>query len=224
MSKLKKIILTLGVVIVILIIFSFQFIIKVKTECEGQYGDCPKEIESGIRNQESRNLYQTKQKVSKYLKNNIQVSDYSTQFKFPNFLKVDILIKKPAYMIKNSEGKSVLVDREGLVLNSGNNILTIPTLTTSENLKDVGEKINDNQLFALKLIEGVYEMYQVNTGNMIDNSLTVELSSGIEVIFPIDGDIQVLLGSLRLVFAKIESNVTGTYSQIDLRFKSPVLR
>jgi hypothetical protein len=127
-------------------------------------------------------------------------------------------------MIKNNEGKSVLVDRDGLILSSGNSILTIPTLITSENLKNVGEKTNNNQLFALKLIEGVYEMYQVNTGKMIDNSLTVELVSGIEVIFPIDGDIQVLLGSLRLVYAKIESNITGTYSQIDLRFKSPVLR
>lgn len=234
MSKFKKIILAASVIVVILVAFSFQFIIKVKTECESQYGDCPRELEDGIKNlsrragsgsaRESGNLYQTKQKVSKYLKNNIQVSDYSTQFKFPNFLKVDILIKKPAYMIKNNEGKSILVDREGLVLSSGNSVSIIPTLTISENLKNIGEKINNNQLFALKLIEGVYEMYQVNIGNIIDNSLTVELTSGIKVIFPIDGDTQVLLGSLRLVYAKIESNVTGTYSQIDLRFKSPVLR
>ena len=84
-------------------------------------------------------------------------------------------------------------------------VLLLPTVIVSGDLKKVGEKINDNQLFALKIIEGVNQMYQVSTGKIIDNSLHVELASGIEVIFPVDGDIQVLLGSLRLVYAKVES-------------------
>ena len=53
MSKLKKIILALTGCNFSFIISSFQFMIRVKTECESQYGACPKELESGILNLES---------------------------------------------------------------------------------------------------------------------------------------------------------------------------
>jgi hypothetical protein len=186
-------------------------VINVKTECRTQYGSCPFELESG-------KLYQTKQKIAKSLKNNFLVIDYSTQFKFPNILLVNVLIKKPFFVLKNDANQSVAVGADGIVLSTVNNSI-LPTVIVLGNLKKVGEIVDTNHLFALKLIQGVYEMYQINTGKIIDNSLVVELPEGIEVIFPIDGDIQVLLGSLRLVYSKKDG-----FHEIDLRFKNPVLR
>jgi len=200
------------VLIVVLVVFFLSpLVINVKTECRTQYGSCPFELESG-------KLYQTKQKIAKSLKNNFLVIDYSTQFKFPNILLVNVLIKKPFFVLKNDANQSVAVGADGIVLSTVNNSI-LPTVIVLGNLKKVGEIVDTNHLFALKLIQGVYEMYQINTGKIIDNSLVVELPEGIEVIFPIDGDIQVLLGSLRLVYSKKDG-----FHEIDLRFKNPVLR
>ena len=66
-------------------------------------------------------------------------------------------------------------------------------------------------------------MYQVATGKM-DADLTVELASGVTVIFPVEGDSDALLGALRLIYTKIQKESLGKYKEIDLRFDSPVLR
>jgi hypothetical protein len=68
-------------------------------------------------------------------------------------------------------------------------------------------------------------MYQVRDFTVQDDSLLVELPGQIRVIFPLDGDSQILLGSLRLIYSKIQNEGNPEkYSQIDLRFKNPVLR
>jgi len=50
------------------------------------------------------------------------------------------------------------------------------------------------------------------------------MKDGFRVIFPLEGDTQVLLGSLRLIYSKIQTsgNPEG-FRQVDLRFVSPVL-
>jgi hypothetical protein len=55
--------------------------------------------------------------------------------------------------------------------------------------------------------------------------LLVELPGQIRVIFPLEGDSDILLGGLRLIYSKIkeDGNLAG-YSQIDMRYKNPVLR
>lgn len=69
-------------------------------------------------------------------------------------------------------------------------------------------------------------MYGVQKGEITDSGLVIELPGSIRVIFPLDApDPRVLLGSLRLVYSKITSgDMVGKYSEIDLRFKNPVLR
>jgi hypothetical protein len=68
-------------------------------------------------------------------------------------------------------------------------------------------------------------MYQVGQSSIQDGSLLVELPGQIRVIFPLEGDSEILLGSLRLIYSKVreDGNLAG-YSQIDLRFTNPVLR
>ena len=74
-------------------------------------------------------------------------------------------------------------------------------------------------------------MYQINIGEIINDSLVIELDSGTKVLFPLEGDKQILLGALRLIDSKVTtegeelSGVDGQVVEtIDLRYKNPVLR
>ena len=222
MSKFKKVFIISSIVILVAFFVLLPFIIKVKNTCLSQYGACPPEIESGLINKKQTSLFETKNKIKTFLKNQFMVSAFSTQFKLPNTLVVNIIIKKPSFVLKNDSNQKILVDENGKILALTNEAF-LPEVLVVGNLKKVGDNVDPDQLFALNLIAGVNEMYQVKMGQIQDNSLVVELPTGIKVIFPLSGDSQVLLGALRLVYSKIQSGDQGVrYSQIDLRFKNPV--
>jgi len=128
------------------------------------------------------------------------------------------LIKKPSFMLKNDTNQVVTIDQNGRVLGTSSDT-ALPSVSVLGNLKKVGEIVDQKHLFALNLMQGVNQMYQIDNGKIEDDSLVVELPPSIKVIFPLSGDSQILLGSLRLVYSKV-----GEYHEIDLRFKNPVLR
>ena len=147
------------------------------------------------------------------------------QYKIPNTLQMDVLIKKPVFAIKSSVSNTFgLIDQYGTVLALSENS-TLPNIVATSDLPKVGTRVDDKILFALNLAGGVFQMYQVKDGIMSENTLLVELPGQIKVIFPLEGDYKVLLGSLRLIYSKlqIDSNAVK-YTQIDLRFKNPVVR
>ena len=100
----------------------------------------------------------------------------------------------------------------------------LPKVTVGNINKNVGEKVGERELTALKIIQGVYIMYQVGEGELSQDGLTVILKDGQKVLFPVNiGEPEVLLGALRLIYAKIE-NEGSDFREIDLRFENPVLR
>jgi hypothetical protein len=224
----KKLLHLLIVVFVILLFlapfFITQFIIKVKMECRSQFGECPAELNSKLQTLNSKNLFLADRNARKDLKEDFLVSDFSLQFKLPNILLVNIIAKKPYFALKNaSAGKFELVDKKGLILNFADNS-GLPTVITSESFKKIGETVNARELFALNLIAGVTEMYQVLYGTITNDALVVDIPPGLRVIFPLEGDFEILLGSLRLIYAKVTTDYLGIYSQIDMRYENPVLK
>jgi hypothetical protein len=224
----KKFLHLLIIVFVVLLFlapfFITQFIIKVKIECRSQFGECPLEVNSKLQTLNSKNLFSANKEAKKYLKEDFLVSDFSIQFKLPNVVLVNIIAKKPYFALKNaSTGKFELVDQKGLVLNFADNS-GLPTVITPEPFKKVGETVDARDLFALNLIAGVNEMYQVLYGTITNDALVVDIPPGVRVIFPLEGDFEILLGSLRLIYAKVTASYLGVYSQIDMRYKNPVLR
>ncbi|MFI5241204.1 MAG: hypothetical protein ACHQUA_02090, partial [Microgenomates group bacterium] len=118
----------------------------------------------------------------------------------------------------------ILVDKEGNILMEAATS-SLPILVVNHDLEKTGYKISSEDLFSLNLIGGVFEMYQKNSGEIREGSLVVELPGPINVIFPIgEGDKDLLLGSLRLIYSKIQEEGLTNYHEIDLRFRNPVLR
>jgi hypothetical protein len=211
-------------VVFVVFLFLVPLFIKVKIECKSQFGDCPAEISSRLQKLNSKSLFSAERNARKDLKESFLISDFSIQFKLPNVMLVNVIAKKPYFALKNSStGKFELIDQKGIVLtltdNSG-----LPYAITPEPLKKVGESISTRDLFALNLILGVNEMYQVLYGTITNDALVVDIPPSVRVIFPLEGDSEILLGSLRLVYTKVTTSYLGIYSQIDMRYKNPVLR
>ncbi|MEK7550925.1 MAG: hypothetical protein AAB535_04055 [Patescibacteria group bacterium] len=223
---IKKILFVISIIFIILIPISIPRLIKIeKIECATQYGTCSEDMQFTITNLPARpaggqftNLQKAKKEIGEVMKSYYYVSDFSAQFKIPNSLKVQILVKKPTYAIKQKGTENfALVDFTGTVLGISNSS-SLPRIEIDQQIKSVGEKISDSELLALNLVGGVFSMYQVGLGRVEGPSLLVELPQGNNVIFPLDGDRDILLGSLRLIYSKVQDR------EIDLRFANPVLR
>lgn len=221
---MKKYIIPFSLLLLALCIIIIKFTVSVQISCHSQYGDCPPEIKDQLLLLNGKNMFVAEKDSKKWLKSNLLVSEFNTQFKLPNVLKIDVIVKKPLFALQNAEGYA-LIDKEGVVLVQTKNTI-LPSVVINKNLPQIGDKIDSISLFALELIEGVYKMYQVKVGYIEENALLVDLTGQTRVLFPLVGaDRDTLLGSLRLIYANIQSPENGTvFSQIDLRYKNPVLR
>jgi hypothetical protein len=223
----KKLIGLIAVFLPVLALIVSPFFVKVtKVECSSQYGPCSQDIAANADKIVGKSLFSAKANIKKELANNFEVERFTTQYNIPSILKVFVVIKKPSFALKNETmGVVDLVDWEGNVVaqSSGS---SLPTVKTDNDIAKPGEKVSESELIALKLIAGVYQMYQVSEGRIEGESLRIVLPSGLRVIFPIQSgtDADLLLGSLRLVESKIESDSPGKYGEVDMRYKNPVLR
>jgi cell division septal protein FtsQ len=227
----KKILIFIGTILMLVVLIlspflMFSWLVKVKVVCRSQQGGCPKELESELKDYESKNLATAREGIEKLLKEGYLVSDFSCQFKLPDFLYVDLVVRKPLFALRENGSESLaLVDKDGNVLSMAKDS-ALPAVSIDQKLPSPGQNVGGVNLFALDLVEGIYEMYQVKEGIIQDDTLLVELPNQIRVIFPLgDKNRETLLGSLRLIYSQITSgDWEGRFSQIDLRFKNPVLR
>ena len=223
---MKKIVLPVTFFILFLAIFLPRFFIKIKIDCRTQYGSCPAEVTDRIDSFDGKTYYSANRGIEKLLQSNFVVSAFSLQFKLPNILRVNLIVKRPVYALKRiNPDNFALVDNEGTVLAISSQA-QLPYVVISRELPGAGEKIIGSELLAMELVDGVNKMYQVRSGIIEGDALLVDIPGGVRVIFPlVDTDREELLGSLRLVYSSIQSGETRTsYSQIDLRYKNPVLR
>lgn len=221
----KALSILLIIIFVILIPTIIKKLIKIeKIECESQYGKCDEVIANSL--QLTGNYRDTKKIIEQRLEKDILVNSYLIQYQIPNKLKIDINLKKPRYAIFNSS-KYFLIDKDGLIIEESSET-NLPTLNKENVNLVVGEKIKEKDKFALSIINGLTYLYSINSGNIINDELKVTSNEGIIIRFPLEGDKDVLLGSLRLIFSRLNDETKGIRiedtKEIDLRFKNPVLR
>lgn len=223
---MKKIILPAVFIILIAVVFAPGFLIKAKVVCKSQHGDCPDQITESLKSLDGEKLYFARKDLKKNLKSNFLVSAFTIQFKLPNILKVDLIVKKAAFALHDGgSGNIALVDKEGTVLTYGEST-GLPEVLVAEALPAIGNSVSERNLTALNIMQGIFKMYQIRTGHIEGDTLLVDLPGAIRVIFPLAGfDTDKLLGSVRLIYTNIRDSDSGkNYSQIDLRYKNPVLR
>jgi hypothetical protein len=222
----RKFLAFLSIGILFLVIILSQFFISAQVSCSSQYGACPENVLSEISPLNGKKLFFVRNGLKKVFSSSYLISAYSLQFRLPNTIQVDVLVKKPLFALKSDSSESyALIDKDGTVL-SVEGSSELPTLGVSEDLPKVGQKVSDKDLFALDLIDGLYKMYQIRSGMIQEDTLLVDLPGPVRVIFPLVGaDRNILLGSLSLIYSNIQSGENKTlYTEIDMRYKNPVLR
>lgn len=206
--------------------------IKIRTiACQSQFGPCNKNLQASIDSLGELNLVDIREELKSLFSDNVLVKEYSFQFSFPDKLQINIVENKAIYALKKADqANSLLIDRRGYVLGE-QGTTNLPTVETLSDPPKIGEKVGDKTLFALEVIYDVYASYQIQKGEIVDEALVIEFPSGPKVIFPLEGDRQVLLGSLSLILSRLNSDAEKTRIEevqnvriIDLRFKNPVLK
>ncbi|MBU0569587.1 hypothetical protein KKB40_02290 [Patescibacteria group bacterium] len=223
--KFRNLIFTLLVIgLVLSLIFLPERLIKISSvECKNQYGQCTNSIVLELENAQGRSLHRAKKRVEQILSNQISIRDYSIQFKLPTNLEINLIEKKPKFaLVDKNNSWTALLDETGevILLSDSTNL---PHVLVDMSEPNLGYIVKNDLLFALEIMSDMYFSYQTQNGVLENNSLVIELDRGIKVIFPLDGEGQVLLGSLNLILSQVEEENTSNKT-IDLRFKNPVIK
>lgn len=203
--------------ILLIIVFVFfvpkviQKLIKIKKiECISQFGECPKLI---INSQ-----------IEEQLKSNILVNDYLIQYKIPDTLKIEVNLKKAKYAIFGAKNKYYILDKNGLIIEIKEET-SLPILVDESFVGKLGQIVDPKKIFLLQIIEKVNWLYSVNRGKIGSNHLLIVLKDETKVFFPLEGDVDLLVGSLRLIFSRLNDSQEGIkMREIDLRFRQAILR
>ncbi len=231
--KYTKLILPLGLLALVILSYwaIFNFIKINSINCTNQFGPCSPYLTDRISSFKGRSLGNFKKEVTRLLKKEIVVSDFSIQYKVPDKAYIYLIEKKPKFALKDTgHGVFALISKDGTILRIQDST-NLPYIETGYKNPNVGEKVSGEEFFALNLIYYLYSLYQVDKGRISDDSMVIELPEGQTVIFPLQGDEKTLLGSLSLIYLRLKgtdkdskiSNVLGIRT-IDLRFKNPVLK
>ena len=207
----------------------FPRIIKVKKiECYNQYGLCSNEFLLKVNPILGSSIKIAENKAIEEFKNTKLVEEYSFRFKLPSTFRIDLILKKPKYALyQKNTNEAVILDNKGIVLEKvGKN--NLPYVVTTDNLPSIGEAVESKKTFALELLYGIYYLYQVKSGEIVNDSLEVKMSDVGKIIFPLVGERDILLGSMKIILSRLNqdgnSPKIGKVKEIDLRYKNPVIR
>lgn len=226
--KIYKLLPAIVLLSVVAAAFAIPRTIKINAiECKSQFGPCSSEVSDSLKTHKGKSLSAAKKQITFSLSRNTTVKDFSVRFKLPSTLAVIILEAKARFAVMG-EGIYANLNEDGEVLSIGDDT-ALPYVVVPSRPPNLGEKVDDNILFALKIQERLYSAYQVRTGKIQGDNFKVVLPDGVTVLFPLTGDLDHILGALALIIYELKrgaevSRIEQTISTIDLRFANPVLR
>ena len=227
--KVKKILISVGTIGILASPFYLtpRLVTIKKVTCASQFGPCNSQISSQLDRMSNGKLVLVRDEIQKTLAKNVLVKEYFVQFRFPNEIKVDLLEAKPKYALKDKNNNILLIDERGIAITQSS-LSSLPTVEIDGELPEVGEEIDEKLLFAAEIIYDMFSLYGIDKGAIVADSLELYDADGVKILFPLEGDRQVLLGSLVLILSRLntpdEITKINDVSEIDLRYKNPVLR
>lgn len=227
--------------LILLILVSAMFVVVPRVliineiTCTNQFGTCNVYIDDKLKSFIGSNLSLVKRGIKDYLSNEVLVSDYSVHLRLPSRLQIQVVERKVKFALTNSKKAAyLLIDDSGLVTK----IVTstnLPVAKVDGPLPNVGDRVDKQYLFALNLVYSSFYLYQTKLGTVVDERLEVVLDKGLRVIFPLSGEVEILLSSLQLILARLNTEAEGfriretggsftPVNVIDLRFKNPIVK
>ena len=219
-----------ALVLVSISVLSFLALnIKINSvSCKSQFGVCSDEINQLFTQAEGENIISSRNKIEELASTHNKIVSFSISFALPPSYEVHIEEKKPQIALKNINKSSYfLIDFDGDTVRESDS--TVLPIVFVEN--DVDN--TDTLSFTANLVSSLNQYYQLESSKLESDKLTVKFKSGRIIIFPLSGDIDILLGSVEVLLfrlnsisqnSKIEGSVNSAYNTIDLRFNNPVIK
>lgn len=230
MTKTSKSVI-LAVSIILLAVYLSGSLVKVKKiSCFTQNDDiCPREIIEAIAKVKPDNYRSKIIGIREILNQSPYVNDYLIQYQIFDSMKIHLNITSAIFAIEDkSENKFFMIDSDGIVIDE-KGATNLPFLTIDQLKLRKGDRVDDTIKFAGSIIKKINNLYSVKNGIFSKDFDYVEFRiNGKRVFMPTRGDIDYLVGGLQIIFSRLNDNELATkmnnISEIDLRFKNPVLR
>lgn len=214
---------------IVIIFFLPHIIIINKIVCETPLGQCNQKLTELLLPAENLNLRDSRIYIDNALNHSTFAQKFIIHFNLPSTLKISLIERNPKYVIQSGVDKIAEVSKEGMILDYADSVV-LPHLNTNLNLPPIGSPVEDKLIFALKIEGALANIYPVIKAYSNEDYLDIDLEGGISVLFPLEGDRDMLLGSFVLIYNELTKRVSGTkidtssYRVIDLRFTKPILK
>lgn len=205
----------------------FQALKVERIICASQFGPCATEIDAEIDKFQGLGIISALGQVKKTLGSDARVSQFSVRFIFPSTINVDIIAKKgEAALGQQGVDNFLILDKTGRVI-AVEKTTSLPIINVNDGTDinyQIGASVPDNLIFALNLSRQIFAGYGVKLIIVEPDRIEVSLKS-VKVIFPTQGEVDVLIGSLNLILSRL-NNAQGEIrmGEIDLRYKNPIIR
>lgn len=201
--------------------FAIPHVVKVgDVVCTSQFGPCSNYISEKTGKIKGMSITDAKSQLGKVFQKDAKVVNFTAKFRLPNKLMVWVVERKPVAALQfGNSNKYTLVDKDGKVLGLQTEV-SLPVVL-------IESKTDDRSVsFAANLMDSLFLVYQTKLGHLrADGSLQVDNINGKTVIFPLDGDRDTLIGSLKVILSGLITEPSASrIRQIDLRFKNPVIK
>ena len=230
MKKVPRIVLYIAALVLlgfgVFVFFKYLKISRIR--CESQFGPCSESVETKLGELQGYGILETFTRVNKTLKEDRRISEYSVRYIIPNTLSVYVIEKKSVIALgKQGTDRFVILDKDYKVIGiEKSTFLPIVNVSSSEGIDfGLGSDIPSSLLFAAKIGKEMFMVYGVKLSVVYNDRVEVKLTNGPKVIFPLGGEIDVLMGSLNLILSRL-NNASGEIriGEVDLRYKNPVIR
>lgn len=227
----KKLYLLIIPILLILYLFTPR-LIKIKNIiCQNQFGACSDYLVKKFP-PKGLTLPDSKNSLRRELSLDLRVIKYSIKLKLPDTLVVNLIERKPIIAWSFKDGNFVSVDKDGFIV-SETQTTGLPIITTDEKIdyKKVGY-LPKEMKFATYLTEDFSSIYGKTNAIYYKDRLEVVSQNNVKIIFPLEGDRDLIIGSARLILSRLNSLEEAyrikdegfSVISIDIRFKNPVIK
>ena len=206
---------------VVLLVIGYNRVRITNIECQSQFGPCDEEIENVLNPFKGTTLLKAYSGIRKVLNEHPKVARYTVQFSNPSTLQAEIMQRRPQVaVIAEGDDQYYLYSEEGVLLDMENET-QLPTVR----IMDISVITEEQMQFVVAMAYILNQTYNVQTVVIQQGGMEFEVTGAPKIIFPVQGDIDVLLGSLTFVLSQLNSQLGDFRMEfIDFRFKNPVIK
>lgn len=209
------------VLLLLLLLVGYKNLKVAEIKCSSQYGPCDQEVATKLKSFEGEKIISTYQNINDLLGSDHKVANYKLNFAGPLHIEAEINQRKPSVAVQASgDSKYYLYSEDGYLLSIAKET-QLPTI----NLLDKSVATINQTKFVIEMAYALNQTYNVNMLVVRDGGMEFEVLGAPKIVYPIQGDIDVLLGSLTFVLSQLNTQL-GDFKMesVDFRFKNPVIR